>query len=93
MNPDKWEEYLQCSTAERKIFFNSALESNTALSYFQEKSIANTEITVDKEIIETIIEGLLYLADDDEGSTIEATRKENLIGFEPMHNEDDEIQY
>ena len=73
--------------------FNSALESNTALSCFQEKPVASTEITVDKKIIETIIEDLLYLADDDEETSIQATKKEKLIGFEPMQNEDDEIQY
>ena len=73
--------------------FNSALESNTALSCFQEKPVASTEITVDKKIIETIIEDLLYLADDDEETSIQATKKEKLIRFEPMHNEDDEIQY
>ena len=93
MHPSKWEEYLQCSTAEREIFFNSALESNTALSCFQEKPVASTEITVDKKIIETIIEDLLYLADDDEETTNETAKKEKLIGFEPIHNEDDEIQY
>jgi hypothetical protein len=69
------------------------LESNTALSCFQEMPVASTEITVDKKIIETIIEDLLYLADDDEETSIQATKKEKLIGFEPMHNEDDEIQY
>ena len=93
MHPNKWEEYLWCSTAERKIFVDTALESNTALSCFQEKPIVSTEITVGKKIIETIIEDLLYLVDDDEEITIEATKKEKLIGFEPMHNEDDEIQY
>ena len=75
MHPSKWEEYLWCSTAEKKIYFYSALESNTALSCFQEKPIASTEITVDKKIIETIIEDLLYLADEDEETTIEATKK------------------
>ena len=57
------------------MFFDSALESNTALSCFQEKSVASTEIAVDKKIIETIIEDLLYLADDDEETTIQATKK------------------
>ena len=75
MHSYKWEEYLQCSTAERKIFFDTALESNTALSCFQEKPIVSTEITVDKKIIETIIEDLFYLADDDKEITIEATIK------------------
>ena len=75
MHSYKWEEYLQCSTAERKIFFGTALESNTALSCFQEKPIVSTEITVDKKIIETIIEDLFYLADDDKEITIEATIK------------------
>jgi hypothetical protein len=75
MHPQKWEEYLWCSTAERKMFFDSALESNTALSCFQEKPITSTEITVDKKIIEIIIEDLSYLADDDEETTIEATNK------------------
>ena len=75
MHPQKWEEYLRCSTAQRKMFFDSALESNTALSCFQEKSVASTEIAVDKKIIETIIEDLLYLADDDEETTIQATKK------------------
>jgi hypothetical protein len=41
--PNKWEEYPQCSTAEREIFLNSALESNTAWSCFQEKTVASTE--------------------------------------------------
>ena len=75
MHPNKWEEYLWCSTAKRKIFFDTALESNTALSCFQEKPIVSTEITVDKKIIETIIEDLFYLADDDKEITIEATIK------------------
>ena len=48
---------------------------------------------MDKKIIETVIEDLLYLAYDDEGTTIEATKKEKLIGFEPTHNEDDKVQY
>jgi hypothetical protein len=69
------------------------LESNTALSCFQEKPIASAEITVDKKIIETIIEDLLYLADGDEETTIEATKKEKLIGFKPLHNEHDKIYY
>ena len=60
MHSYKWEEYLQCSTAERKIFVDTALESNTALSCFQEKPIVSTDITVDKKIIEKIIEDLLY---------------------------------
>ena len=46
-----------------------------------------------QENIEIIIEDLLYLADDDEETSTQATKKEKLIGFEPMHNEDDEIQY
>jgi 5'-deoxynucleotidase YfbR-like HD superfamily hydrolase len=91
MHPQKWEEYLQCSTTERKMFFDSALESNTALSCFQEKPVASTEITVDKKIIETIIEDLLYLADGDDKTTIQA-KNEKLIGFELVHNEDDKIQ-
>jgi Mg/Co/Ni transporter MgtE len=93
MHSDEWEEHLQCSTVERKIFFYSALESNTALRCFQEKPITSTEIIVEKKIIETIIEDFLYLADDDEETIFEATKKEKLIEFEPMHNEDDEIQY
>ena len=76
-----------------EIFFDSALESNTALSCFQQKSIASLEISVDKLIIETIIEDLLYLADDNEETKLEATIKEKFIAFEPMHNEDDQIQY
>jgi hypothetical protein len=93
MHPKKWEEYLLCTTAERNIFSDSALEANTALSCFQEKTIASTEITVHKKIIETIIEDLLYLADDEEDTSIQATKNEKLIGFKPMHNEDNEIQY
>ena len=93
MHPDKWEEYLKCSTAKRKIFIDSPLECNTALSHFQGKPVVSAEITVDKKIIDTIFEDLLYLADDDEETKIEATEKEKLIGFEPIHNEDDEMQY
>ena len=79
MHPDKWEEYLWCSTAGRKIFFDSALENNTALSCFQEKPVASTEkITVDKKIIEAIIEDLLYFTDDGEETTIEATQKREV---------------
>ena len=71
--------------------FDTVLESNKVLSCFQEKPMANTYVTVDKKIIETIIEYLLYLADDDEKTTIEATQNEKLIGFEPILSEDDEI--
>ena len=48
---------------------------------------------MDKKIIEAIIEDLLFLADDDKETSIQATKKEKLIGFERMQNEDDEIQY
>ena len=38
--------------------------------------ITSTEtITVHKKIIETILEDLLYLADDEEETTLEATKK------------------
>ena len=33
------------------------------------------------------------MAHDDEETTNETAKKEKLIGFEPIHNEDDEIQY
>ena len=39
------------------------------------------------------MEDLLHLTDDDEETTIEATKKEKLIEFEPLYHEDDEIQY
>ena len=58
MHPDKWEEYLKCSTAKRKIFIDSPLECNTALSHFQGKPVVSAEITVDKKIIDTIFEDL-----------------------------------
>ena len=38
-----------------------------------------TEITVEKKNIETIIEDLLYLADDEEEITIEATKKRSWL--------------
>jgi hypothetical protein len=44
MHPDKWEELLWCSTAGKKIFFDSTLESNAALSCFQEKPVASALI-------------------------------------------------
>ena len=51
MHPITREEYLQCSTALRKIFFDYVLESNTALSCFQEKPVASIKITVDKKVL------------------------------------------
>ena len=78
MHPNKWEKYIWCSTTGRKMFFDFALESNTALSCFQENPITSTDITVDKKIIETIIENLLYLADDDEETTIQAIKKRKV---------------
>jgi hypothetical protein len=59
----------------RKIFF-ILLWSHTAVSCFQEKPVASTKITVDKKIIEKIIEDLLYLDNnDDDETTLEATKK------------------
>ena len=44
--------------------------------------IKSTEtITVHKKIIETILEDLLYLADDEEETTLEATKKRSWLNL------------
>ena len=58
-----------------------------------EASVGTKEITVETEIIETIIEDLLYLAEDDDEAVVERERKRDIIGFDPVHNDQDEIEH
>lgn len=93
MHATKWEEYQKCSLPEKKTFFESALECNTDLSIYKVSSAERREITAEKEIVETILEDLLYLAEDDQEEIIQVDRKRDLIGYEAIHSDDDEIEY
>ena len=93
MHPKKWAEYVECSASEKKLFFESALKANTTLSYFEETSIERREVIVEKEIIDTIIENLLYCSNDDEDVEIESARKKDFIGFELVSDDDDQVEY
>ena len=81
MHTIKWDKYQNCSKAEKKTFFEVALEFNTDLNSYKVSSKEQREITTDKEIVETIIEDLLHLAEDDEEEVLQVARKKRpLLG-------------
>lgn len=92
MHSKKWAEYKTCSLSQKKTFFDAALEAKPALSYFKGPDVEKSEIYVDKDILETIIEDLLYFAEEDDTMEIEPSQKQDVIGFEAIHDENDEIE-
>ena len=95
MHATKWDEYQKCANAEKKNFFDIALECNTDLNIYKVSSTERIEITADKEIVEIIIEDLLYLAEDDQEEVLQVARKKDFLGYEPIHSDsdDEEIEY
>ena len=95
MHATKWDEYQKCAKAEKKNFFDIALECNTDLNLYKVSSTERIEITADKEIVEIIIEDLLYLAEDDQEEVLQVARKKDFLGYEPIHSDsdDEEIEY
>jgi hypothetical protein len=92
MHATKWEKYQTCSIEEKKKFFDTVLESNTDTStnVFDIPTIETKEITVEKEIIEVIVDDLLCLADEDEEQIVQADKLEDILGFEPINDDDDD---
>ena len=91
MHPKKWAEYQLCSPSQKQCFFKAALDAKPGVSYFKQPGADKCEVHVEKSIFETIIEDLLYVAEDDD-IEIETAQKKDIIGFEPIHDENDEIE-
>ena len=47
---------------------------------------------MDKDILETITEDLLYFAEEDDTMEIQPSQKQDIIGFEPILDENEEIE-
>ena len=78
-------------TIAKTMLFKSALDAKPGVSYFKQPGVDKCEVHVEKSIFETIIEDLLYFAEDDD-IEIEPARKKDIIGFEPIHDDNDEIE-
>jgi hypothetical protein len=91
MHPTKWAEYQKCASADKKTYFDTALAVNSEKTYFELNQRKRKEITNEKDIIEDIIEDILYFSDDEGQQNIQSEKKKDLIGFEPMTNDDDEV--
>ena len=66
---------------------------NSEKTYFELNQRRRKEITVEKHIIEVFIEDILYFSDDEDQQNIQNDKKKDLIGFEPMTTDDDEVDY
>jgi hypothetical protein len=93
MHPTKWAEYQKCASADKKSYFDTALSVNSEKTYFKLNQRKRKEITIEKDIIEVIIEDVLYFSDDEDQQNIQSDKKKVLIGFEPMTTDDDEVDY
>ena len=93
MHLTKWAEYQKCAIADKKTYFDTALSVNSEKTYFELNQCKSKESTIEKDIIEVIIEDILYFSDDEDQQNIQSDRKKDLIGFEPMTTDDDEVDY
>jgi hypothetical protein len=57
------------------------------------KAKGKREITIEKDIIEVIIEDILYFSDDEDQQNIQNDKKKDLIGFESMTTDNEEEVY
>ena len=66
MHLTKWAEYQKCATADKKTYFDTALAVNSEKKYFELNQCKRKESTIEKDIIEVIIEDILYISDDED---------------------------
>ena len=59
MHPEKWSEYQQLSSADKKRFFESQVSSKISLSMIANSSIKCRQFQIDKDIVEKIMDNLL----------------------------------
>ena len=90
MHPTKWAEYQLCPS-QKQCFFKAALDATPGMNYFKQPGVDKCEVHVEKSIFETIIEDLLYFAEDDD-MEIKPAQKKDIIGFEPIHGDKDEVE-
>ena len=80
MHLTKWAEYRKCATADKKTYFDTALAVNSEKTLNQRK---RKEITIEKDIIEVIIEDILYISDDEDKKSIQSDRKKIFLNLNP----------
>jgi hypothetical protein len=93
MHPTKWAEYPKCASADKKTYFDTTLAVNSEKTYFELNQCERKEITIEKDIIEVIIEDILYFSDDEDQQNIQSDKKKDLIGFELLTTDDNEVDY
>lgn len=91
MHPEKWSEYQQLSSAYKKQFFESQVSSKISSSMI---AIANTSIErrqfqIDKDIVEKIMDDLLFVAEEDDEirQTVEA------MGFDSIDDDTERFSH
>jgi hypothetical protein len=67
------------------------LTVNSEKTYFELNQRKRKEITIEKDTIEVIIEDILYFSDDEDQQNIQSDKKKDLIGFQPMSTDDDDV--
>jgi hypothetical protein len=66
---------------------------NSEKTYFEFNQCKRKEITIERDVIEVIIEHILYFSDDEDQQNIQSDKEKNLIGFEPMTTDYDEVDF
>jgi hypothetical protein len=72
MHPTKWAEYQKCASADKKTYFDTTLAVNSEKTYFELNQCKRKEITIEKDIIEVIVEDILYFSDDEDQQNIQS---------------------
>ena len=87
MNPEKWSDYQNLSSADKKRFFESHVSSKISSSMIANASIERRKFQIDKDIVEKIMDDLLFVAEeyDDISQTLEA------MGFDPINDDTESI--
>jgi hypothetical protein len=83
MHPTKWAEYQKSASAEKKTYFDTALTLNSEKTYFELNQHKRKEIYFEKDIIEAIIEDILYFSDDEDQQYTKVIRKKILLDLNP----------
>lgn len=79
-------------TVAKEAVFLRCFEGENCPGLFKEPDVEKSKIYVDKDILETIIKNLLYFAGEDDTMKIQPSQKQYVIGFEPIYNENDEVE-
>jgi len=82
IHPEKWQQYLACSTEERETFFDGAVDhASTLLAHFD--SEGDLTLTFNCDIVEVIIGDMLFDLDDE---MTQSMCERDLAIFKPLED-------